>query len=156
MIENRQVSRRAGRAQGPVRPDVALLRRLPRSPNVVVLVDDVRSSTIRALGYGAGLFPPRLSGVHVRVNPRAAARLEDEWVRRLPGVLLTQIECAGGSVAESLRPLVASEAASDGPVVVVLPERRTPVFGALATGGSSGILRQLQDIPDTWVVTLAA
>lgn len=107
MIENRQVSRRAGRAQGPVRPDAALLRRLPRS-------------------------------------------------RRLPGVLLTQIECAGRSVAESLRPLVASEAASDGPVVVVLPERRTPVFGALATGGSSGILRQLQDIPNTWVVTLAA
>lgn len=157
MIRTRRLNPNRGARRGPVTvPEAALLAGLPRSPNVVVLVDDVRRGTVRALGYGAELRPRRLSGLHVIVDARAAARLENKWERHVPGVMLDVIPSEGRSVAEALRPVVEVEAAMDGPIVVVVPERRNGMLGTVGGGQSLQILAALHDVPNTWVVILAA
>ena len=154
MIEDRGRGRRWRRAEELAVPEAVLLSGLPGSPNVIVLAEDVGRRTTRALAYGARLSPRRLSGLHLRVNERSAVRLQCKWERRLPEVLLTVIDADGGSVAESLRPMVEVEAATEGPVVVVVPERRNPAFGVSTAGGSLEILSRLHDIPNTWVIMI--
>lgn len=126
-----------------------------RSTTVVVVVERLRRRTLRALGYGASLQPRSLSGVHVAVDVRAAARLMRQWERRCPEVILHQVTPSDAGVAATIRELAVAEVAEGRAFVVVVPERYRSLRATFGLAEPSlEIVEALRDVQNAWAVLL--
>jgi hypothetical protein len=122
---------------------------------VVVVVERMRRRTLRALGYGASLQPRVLSGVHVAVDGRAAAKLTRQWDRRCPEMILQQLEPSAGGVAATIRKLAVDEVADGKTFVVIVPERYRSLRAAFGLAEPSlEIVEALEDVPNAWAILL--
>jgi hypothetical protein len=126
-----------------------------RPTTVVVVVERLRRRTLRALGYGASLQPRSLSGVHVAVDERAAAKLTRQWERRCPELILHQVAPSNEGVAATIRELAVAEVAEGRAFVVIVPERYRSLRATFGLAEPSlEIVTALQDVPNAWGVLL--
>jgi hypothetical protein len=158
MIESRRARKKSRQASTDASGLGALLESViapAQSLTVTVLVERLRRRTLTALGYGASLHPRSLSGVHVGVDPHAAAKLTREWDRQCPELILELLEPPSGSVAAAIRELALTEVATGSTFVIIVPERENSLRAAFGLAEPSvEIVEALHDVPNAWAILL--
>ncbi|MGH9102836.1 MAG: APC family permease, partial [Acidimicrobiales bacterium] len=119
---NRQYRREAAVLESNVAAacEAPLLRRHV----AVILVDRMDLATASAIRYARSLVPDQLRVVHLRIDPRRARELEDDWSRvglsRLP---LEIVDCPDRRLGRASAELVAEHLDGSTEVTILLPRR---------------------------------
>ena len=94
---------------------------------VLVLVDRLDLAVLRALRYAGSLRPTEIRVIHVRLDPKVARALEQEWIARNLGdrFPLTVIQCSDRRLIRTISELALDTAINDRAEVTVLLPRRT-------------------------------
>jgi amino acid transporter len=120
---NRQYESEAVQLESEI--DQALATKVMRRHIVLVFIDDLNTTTARALQYGRALAPDELRAVHIAVDEPRAKHLANQW-QKLPSnrFPLEIVECPDRRIARSALELVARElSGGNTEVTVLLPKR---------------------------------
>jgi hypothetical protein len=140
---------------GPSRADLAL----PSVDHeVVLLVERLDRSVIKALRYALGIDASHVRAVHAAADPHAAEQLAEAWAEagQWLGVPLDVEACFDRNVVASITASVERSMEPGVPTTVVLPRRDSArvVQRLLHDRTSRRIARALADLPDVELVVV--